>query len=122
MSFLTFPVSGLYQPFVPGGSLRGQVKFTSNLIPGSAAHGITGGLSIGVLGAPVFASLIDGALVPTDPFSSTVTLYSNDPQLNLPFDLEYTVSFSQVTCSGQPVAINSFTFNAPADSTPVVLA
>lgn len=122
MSFATFPVTGTYQTTVPGGVLRGDVRFTSNLIPGSVAHGMTDTLSFGIIGAPVDAYLRNGVLVPTDDPTATVTLYSNDSQLALPFALVYTVCFRNLTVDGAPVTINPFTFNAPSDSTPVVLA
>lgn len=121
MSFLTFPVTGNLWSFAPGGIIKGTVRFTPNLGYGIWAQSSTDSQSIGVITASVYANVVNGILTPEDQTQTSVVLYSNDPQFNFDFDLEYTVDFIGMTWTGQPLTIDSFTFAAPADSTPVDL-
>jgi hypothetical protein len=121
MSFLTFPVTGNYQSLAPGGVIKGKVKFTSNIVPGVPPHGVTGGVTYGILNEAVYGIIDNGILKPTSSFATLVTLTSNDVQLNLTHALQYTVTFYDVTVDGQPLLLDPFTFNAPSDGTAVDL-
>lgn len=119
MTFTTFAVTGNYEALAPGAVVNGNVLFTPNLV--GVTHGSDGGTSVSVVGGTVQGRIINGILQPTSTVAATVLLYSNDPNLNLNGQLQYTVTFSHVTADSTPISIASFSFNAPADSTPVDL-
>jgi hypothetical protein len=120
MTVATHLVTADFTGFAGGSRLNADVLIRDNVIGVAAATGLTPPL--GYVGAPVKATVDNGVLL--DASGSTgVVMTSNDAQLNLAGDLQYTFEFFDVKIDGvyAPDAIPNISYTAPTGSTAVDL-
>ncbi len=113
-----FNVTGTYEGF-DGSPLAGDVWFQPVRDAGDMSP-VTGvSPSVGVVPTVVPARIVAGQLQALN--GTTLQLTSNASDLGLATPLQYQVWFHNLTVNGEPTSLPGFTFNAPADSTPVDL-